>query len=575
VRRLTERGRSSDVASRVARCDIVRRLSLLIFLSACATSTAAVSSTTAVTSPVVASPHGAFVVYFARETLVIPTYPDHEIMTIPGLLVQDDAEGMDGALTYLTVTNEIPRRAHCPCAHTPNACEVSVAPLVTRVRRENGAFAVSLNNDAVADMASCTCLISRIDALASASDEMECDGQEDAELIGFLGGALFVRTTISEGDCEDYAVTEFETIDAVESADDPHVGDHSAEYERSVCVRDLVRDPEALATARRIECSAPSEEDEEACALCEENGVSGTYYALSRGRIYELTPAITESEEVTGMRSEPATPEVCASVNDPCGDPSGLPIPPGAPFWVANDGGSSLVQQGDRWLVLVRGHAAASVIHVGPRAHPVGVRYHADARPLMTELASHAMHGAANEVPIVARRVRVSAACESDDDCLDAGMCYGFCGTDHACHEDGCDESHECEGESDTVCDFAEMTCVEPSSLRPSAREILAPADARYARTNPRDHGAGWARRCHAHIARGRIDEAYGACVRALGANPSPVVLVAVFRDLAEIASREGRLEEEAAFDMYARFAEEEIEEEAPPPSRPRGRRHR
>lgn len=557
----------------MACCDIVRPGLALLFLTACGGTQAA---PVPAPGPVRAElpEHAAYVVYYARETHVIPVHPARDPFIARDIVVQNDTE--DGsAVTALRITSDVPAAAQCPCVGTSGACDVSTAPLVTRATRTDGGVQLLYNMDPVDELTrECACLVTGEQRFWSEQDEESCDDFEsDAALVSFVGGELHVSVRYGAMYCdtEESEPPYIETVYAFEDARPPDTTEMSERY----CVRGIHLDPRTLASARRIECETPSEEDEDLCEACLSAG-QGTVPALHRGRLYALAPVFGEYDEATGVSYREATHEACGAANDPCGDPRGLDIPSGASFWVARDGSSALVYHGDRWLVLGRGAETAAVIWVRDRGHPVGVRYHADARPLFEELRARTLGEALARVPqFSASQVEVTH-CTSDEMCAGSESCeHSFCGQDGQCHDgrNECDVTHPC-SDGESVCQPERERCVHPGELEPSDSDVLAREDQRYARTRPRDNGVGWARRCHAHVARGKHEEAYGACVRALDARPSARTELGVVRDLILIARARRALDEADAWREYSYEIEEEAEEEEPEPP-PRRRRQR
>ena len=532
--------------------------------------------------------------YYANETLVLPTSPERGAQTALGLLVQNDdtTAPPEARLVYVRLEDRVPSALRCACSNQPGACRIDVAPLVVRAVHDGETTVVTWNETPVAEVGgdACTCFTTEGQAHMEEAGDGECgEYLEHATPVALIGGELQTEIEIGDIGCDGTVQPEVGRVALFEGARGVVI-DEDGEPR---CLRGDTYEPSQLGTARRVSCEAAGDDDDgddddddddgdsERAAMCEAcEHAHASYQLLSRGRLFSVATLSSYDMEALAVRSQRATNATCPDPSDTCGDPSGLPIPPGADFWVARDGERALVHYGDRWLVVNRGRVSAAAIHVRPLGRPIGVRFHADVRPILTELERGLLIDASDTLPVVAEaRVPTSDRCESDEDCLLDGECGGYCSSHGHCfaHGEGCDENHDCEASS-SVCQLDVGDCVEPDTLRPSARDQLAREDARYARAAPADQGRGWARRCHAHLTRGRIDEAYAACVRAIALDPSDRVMSGVLGDLATIYGRRGREYEADAFqeyaDMYDESAAEEEEAAPPPPSR-RPRRQR
>jgi hypothetical protein len=260
--------------------------------------------------------------------------------------------------------------------------------------------------------------------------------------------------------------------------------------------------------------------------------------------------------------SWPARPERCLSPGDPCGDPALFPglgeaiaqdLDADVDFWVATDGSHALLLEAESITILRRGETEPVAEGIPGLAvdEVIGVRFHADARPLLDamrlEAARHYDASAADPAADAAPRACSADSgcragelchgsvcappCRVDGDCPASGVCAAFCGAGGRClgrSEGHCDAAHACRGGAEC----RDGRCVDRPRLAP---EDLSLVDSR--------GGRDWGDRCLRHLQEGRLVEAQAACERGLEMATDPQVQGAVLFDLGRIAEERGDVE--------------------------------
>ncbi len=269
------------------------------------------------------------------------------------------------------------------------------------------------------------------------------------------------------------------------------------------------------------------------CAACDV-GAAAITFGVRSGWIFQAHQA----RELVVIDTLTATPDVCPTAQDPCGDVTRFPSiasrrDPEQPFepafWVASDASSALVADGDRADVFLPGASAAARSLALPADvdSALGVRFHTDARALIASMRATASAEQA-EAPRPAHAPRVACSsdamcasgdgprvcagglcvppCHEDDDCFRAGLCNAFCTASGRCgymRDGACSPAHPCDAGSD--CD--------PSGHCAAHVATLAPADATFV---DRHGGRDWGNRCFAHVRAGENEAAIAACMRGL-----------------------------------------------------------
>ncbi len=231
------------------------------------------------------------------------------------------------------------------------------------------------------------------------------------------------------------------------------------------------------------------------CLRCKDLAEESIVYTLHRGQLYRVEDAMDTSG--AGMRrwfSREVTAKRCPSAADPCGAATGFPgLEAADDFWVASDGRHAL-QQTRGELVILGGATPAARGDLGPDA-VLGVRWHADARPLIAAMVAREP------------RPRELAACTGDEGCR------GYAGCDLRCEAGACVVNGG----------------AEPVAL---AAEDLGFVDAR--------GGKDWGLRCLEHLRARRMGAAQAACEAGLAVASKPAIRGALLYNLGLIARKTG-----------------------------------
>lgn len=323
-------------------------------------------------------PTPGFVLYTIDETIIVPADGSTRVRG-PGLWVQDDRQqppklGHTIVLTD-TIVNEL-ELPSCECVIGPDACERGSVRTQTL-----DASTGTLSGDR-----GCACVRAAEGAgFPPFVDEdghryAACESGSEQRFAALVGGALNVHGWDWNGAC----FNSLSIYDAdswrVPLVDDPPEIDPST-MGRATCwdygpaFVAPVWPPGVGAEARLDSCDAYYESE---------------VFMLRRGNLWSVRDDISGVHGTRQLRHRPARPDSCPTVNDPCGDPAPFEERAGLrqrrrEYWVATDGSVSLTAVGDRyslWSFDEESPIEFQLAGIDATGDLLGVRYHADTRPL-------------------------------------------------------------------------------------------------------------------------------------------------------------------------------------------------
>lgn len=324
-------------------------------------------------APLPDGPIAAFVIAGSDSTVVVPVDPAIAPLRVAGIWVLDDATTPAKVSFHAGDGPAIP---DCECEH-PNPCDDTV-------RHANGTGPI------------CSCRASRPSAYddEEANDEdgdEDCDASDPAVLTSLVGGMLYTQSDTHDT-CggrniygEDWGVLEMVASAAVPS----EKGLKPRGCDSNTSPGSGLFDP----IPESPNCEPRQTEGD--CEVCGP-GFSADLevFLIEKGELIHVEEdADTVGGAVRRWSTRTVTPKSCPSPNDTCGSTKAFPqVREADGFWVANDGTHALTQQADGALAIVSASGSTPRGKFGEG--PLGVRYHADARTLITTMIAQAPSGA-------------------------------------------------------------------------------------------------------------------------------------------------------------------------------------
>lgn len=427
-------------------------------------------------------PRGAFVIYGADETIVLPVGPG-AMRRAPGLHVLDERTGTVRVRVSMSAAELLALGVpECPCA------VLASGPGVLWLDQGS----VVLERPAARDeLVSIRCWRHR--------RVLERPSTED----------IPVATSLIGGRLEELVV-------------EHSWGGGLNLYDALVLVRPLTGDTEPSFAPRGALRGCTGELDPLTAGLragplrregCESVPVAeAELHSLRRGVL--RTHALEVSGGGASLRvfERPASPTRCPGPADPCGDGAAFrPLASGDERWVASSGRAALVARGRSFRIERPDGTSERAASLGLHASRdvIGVRYHDDVRELEREM-SQALFTRAHP--------STEAACAVDDDCAWRALCGASC-VDGAC-VDGARAA--CPAGWSRV----EGWCV------PAERAVSA---------DPRGRADG--ARCARAIEQRQIERARRACERGLSLASDPGVVGALLYNLGRVHEARGELD--------------------------------
>ena len=430
--------------------------------------------------PLPPGPISAFVLVLGGETIVAPSDPAIEPIEAPGIWVLDDTSSPASVRFYPDLPHDFPP---CACHGAASACQGPVL-----VGADTGPICDCLDpGELIPD--------NDDDNDDNNDDNDNDDNCEDADdyPVSLVGGTLYLHG-------ESHTTCGGMNIYDIFSGSEPLVA-APVDLTRPALRLEGCEEDDSTASASapwplpRTFCGTAEMATDPDCERCREFTAEASVYTLHRGRLYRMDNEMDSSG--SGVRrwfSRALTPKTCPTPADPCGPVARFPgLASADDFWVASDGRHALRLDGGQLSLL--GGAAPLPRGSLASATVLGVRWHADARPLIAAMRARAP------------RPRPLTACSRDADC-----------TVHA----GCD----------LRCEARE--CVVNSEREPVA---LATEDRGFVDSHG---GSDWGLRCLQPLRARRFGAAQAACEAGLAVASKPTTRGALLYNLGLIARNTG-----------------------------------
>lgn len=420
-------------------------------------------------------PVAAFVVVMANTTIVAPVDPALAPTRAGGIWVLDDATGPGTVRFHPGWPALYPT---CACVAAETACD--------------GVVVVAAGEGPI-----CDCLAPPEVAEAPPEPDMDDDVDTDCESSGsvpvaLVGGVLFFHGE-SHSECGGMNIYEiFSREEAMVAAP----GVLSAPALRFGGCEDAGTGSASPPWPLWGEhCAGDEASRDPDCLRCKDLAEESIVYTLHRGRLFRVEDEMEPSGAGTRRWfSRVVTAKRCPSAADPCGAVTGFPdVEAADDFWVASDGRYALQRKRGQ-LEILGGAAPVQRGELGLDA-VLGVRWHADARPLIATMVAREP------------RPRPVVACTGDDGCR------GHAGCDLRCQAGSC----------------VENVRAEPAELAAEDRGFV---DTR--------GGKDWGLRCLEHLRAGRMGAAQAACDAGLAVASKPAIRGALLYNLGLIARNTG-----------------------------------
>ncbi len=318
----------------------------------------------ALRSPLPPGPIAAFAIVGPDQTIVAPIDPAIAPLRVTGIWVLDDATATPKVSFHAGVGAAIPT---CACDRN-DACGEAVS-------------------DAVGEGPICSCRApGPVDDGVDEGGECEFMDPRPAALVG---GVLYMQVD-THNTCEGMNLygEDWYPLTMVASPTK-----HSGKgLKPRGCDPGVATGVDVLAPRPDPPPCGPRETDG-GCDVCDAMSPNLEVFAIQRGELVHLEEdADTVGGGVRRWSSRALTPKTCPSTADTCGSTTAFPqVERADGWWVANDGAHALTQQRDGALAIV---SASGTIPVGKHDDDIlGVRYHADARALITTMATRAPSG--------------------------------------------------------------------------------------------------------------------------------------------------------------------------------------
>lgn len=451
----------------------------------------------------------AFVVNASRgdgHTLVVPLDPAVEPRSIDALLVQADAPSVVTALGSSERVEWADRGGMLPCADgCTRRCDEALHGYA-RVEIDPTSF----------ELHGADCDACEPAAIPESEEEDEDYGEEDegechgasGEVTSIVGGRAFVPLN-DHDECDGWNIymLDLTTFPVASDAWDAPTWPSA----RTTCTADEA--PEwpivELPSFREDPCvrEAGARFPRDDCGFCSDEP---THVVASLWNdALHFTGGSTRGGANGGgplWRADvPLGPGTCPSASDPCGDPAPYASIMGGPdarHWIATDGSAALVVErsagGPHLRLHRRGESTPArdvTIPFGP-TDVIGVRFHADARPLARVIehglaALRAPQSCGGAAPVVAPSGASTASCE-------------------------------------------------PGTRRAGGACEAIPLDASDVGFEDARRGSGWGDRCVTHLRAGALDAAEAACARGLAVAERASTRGALLYNLGRIAEARG-----------------------------------
>lgn len=435
------------------------------------------------TTPVVeagssASAVAGFVIVGSGETVIAPVDPRIAVVSAPGIWVLDDAVPTPVVRFFADLREQVP---DCVCESEQGACS-------------DGVEIVEAGSGPV-----CGCMIPPVEPVEPTylgDDEDDSDvvcESTDRYPAALVGGVLFFHGERHD-ECEGMNIYDVFSEDEAMVAAPADLAKHTVAVDG--CQPDnSTATPEPPWPLPTRGCSAEELAKHEGCEQCWDMQAEADVYLLRLGRLHRVESEMdTAGSGPRRWSSAPVDPAHCPSAADTCGARThfGDRFDADDDVWIANDGLHALVLDDAKISIVGNGDPVPR----GEVGEVLGVRYHADVRPLAAAMTTRA--------PLA----REASACKADAECRGHSGC------------------------GDVRCD--DGRCV----ARPAALVgVLAPDDRGFV---DKRGGRDWGDRCVKHLRASRLAAAQAACEAGLALAKKPGTRGAILYNLGLVAKQHG-----------------------------------
>jgi hypothetical protein len=318
----------------------------------------------ALRAPLPAGPIAAFAIVGHDTTIVAPVDPTIAPLRVAGIWVLDDATATPKVSFHAGVGAAIPT---CACDRN-DACGEEVS-------------------DADGEGPICSCR-----APGPVDDGVDEGGEcefMDPRPAGLVGGVLYMQVD-THNTCEGMNLYGEDWYPLTMVASPTKLSGKGLKPRG--CDPGVATGVDVLAPRPDPPPCGPRETDG-GCDVCDAMSPNLEVFAIQRGELVHLEEdADTVGGGVRRWSSRALTPKTCPSSADTCGRTTAFPqVERADGFWIANDGTHALTLQRDGTLAIV---SASGTAALGKHDDDIlGVRYHADARALITTMAARAPSG--------------------------------------------------------------------------------------------------------------------------------------------------------------------------------------